>query len=191
LVLGIEAVDGTGAVLRTFDGPSAGPDLTQLIVGCEGTLAIITGARLRIWPAPQTRWLRGVRFPSVQDGMRGLKSLMRSGLRPAVTRLYDPLDTILAGKSGGAALRVPAPLRWVLEHGQAEALRLALRAPLLLNRLVDALPAASLLILGFEGDSEDECAEQGDAALARSEPAPPHALRPSPALTHPTIPSKP
>jgi alkyldihydroxyacetonephosphate synthase len=182
MVLSIEAVDGTGAVLRTLDGPSAGPDLTQLIVGCEGTLAIITGARLRIWPAPQARWLRGVRFPSVQDGMRALKSLMRSGLRPAVARLYDPLDTILAGKSGGGALRVPAPLRWVVEHGQAEALRLALRAPLLLNRLVDALPAASLLILGFEGDSEDECAEEGEAALALCETEQGQDLGPAPGV---------
>src|SRR5258708_12044826 len=127
LVLGIEAVDGTGAVLRTLDGPSGGPDLTQLIVGCEGTLAIITGARLRIWPAPQARWLRGVRFPSVQDGMRALKSLMRSGLRPAVARLYDPLDTILAGKTGGGALRVPPPPPWGGEHRPGQDLRPPLR----------------------------------------------------------------
>jgi alkyldihydroxyacetonephosphate synthase len=114
--------------------------------------------------------------------MRALKSLMRSGLRPAVARLYDPLDTILAGKSGGGALRVPAPLRWVVEHGQAEALRLALRAPLLLNRLVDALPAASLLILGFEGDSEDECAEEGEAALALCETEQGQDLGPAPGV---------
>ena len=166
MVLSIEAVDGTGAILRTLDGPSAGPDLTQLIVGCEGTLAVITSARLRIWPRPGKQWLRGIRFPSVQDGMGALRSVMRSGLRPAVARLYDPLDTILAGKTGGGALHVPQPLKWVVEGAQAEALRLALKAPMLLNRLVAALPAASLLILGFEGDSDGELDEEGEAALA-------------------------
>ena len=166
MVLSLQAVDGTGALLHTLDGPSAGPDLTQLLVGSEGTLGVITSARLRIWPKPTARWLRGVKFPSVQAGLRALKALMRSGLRPAVARLYDPLDTLLAGKSGGAALHVPQPLKWMVDGAQAQSLRLALRAPLLLNRLVDALPQSSLLILGFEGDSEDECAEEGDAALA-------------------------
>src|SRR5205823_4516581 len=116
MVLSIEAVDGTGAILRTLDGPSAGPDLTQLLVGSEGTLAVITGARLRIWRRPRERWLRGVRFPSVQHGMRALRGVMRSGLRPAVARLYDPLDTLLAGRSGGGpVLQVPQPLKWVVE----------------------------------------------------------------------------
>lgn len=165
MVLSVQAVDGAGDLLHTLDGPSAGPDLTQLIVGSEGTLAVITSARLRIWPRPRGRWLRGVKFPAVQDGMRALKALMRAGLRPAVARLYDPLDTLLAGK-GGAAVRVPQPLKWVMEGAQAEVLRVALRGPLLLNRLVDALPASSLCILGFEGESEDECAEEGDSALA-------------------------
>src|SRR5438105_2801695 len=82
MVLSVEAIDGTGALLHTLDGPSAGPDLTQLIVGSEGTLAVITSARLRIWPRPRARWLRGVKFPSVQRGMRALQEVMRSGLRP-------------------------------------------------------------------------------------------------------------
>jgi len=166
MVLSVEAVDGTGALLHTLDGPSAGPDLTQLIVGCEGTLAIITTARLRIWPRPPARWLRGVKFPSVQAGMRAMQSVMRAGLRPSVARLYDPLDTLLAGKGGGAAVPVPQPLKWAVEGAQAEALKVALRAPLLLNRLVDALPASSLLIFGFEGESDEDCAEEGEAALA-------------------------
>src|SRR5205807_3928532 len=46
--------------------------------------------------------------------------------------------------------------------------RLALRAPALLNRLVDALPSASLLVLGFEGDGpfgEADAREDGELAL--------------------------
>lgn len=166
LVIAVEAVDGTGQILRTLDGPSAGPDLTQLLVGSEGTLAVLTSARLRIWPTPTRQWLRSVRFPNLQQGFRALHAVMRSGLRPSFARLSDPLDTLLAGKSAKA---VPQPLKWVVEGARSEALRLALRAPSLLNRLVDALPKASLFFFGFEGDLEDDLAEEGDAALALCE----------------------
>src|SRR5207302_5528091 len=135
MVLALEAVDGTGEVLRTQDAPSAGPDLVQLLVGSEGTLAIVTKARLRCWPSPSSRWMRGARFESVDAGLAGLRALMRSGLRPAVARLYDPLDTLLAGRGGGEGRPpVPEPLRWMVDGAQTEALRLALRAPALLNR---------------------------------------------------------
>ena len=182
MVLSVEAVDGTGAILHTLDGPTAGPDLTQLLVGSEGTLAVITGARLRIWPRPKKHWLRGVKFPTVQAGMGAMQAIMRSGLRPSVARLYDPLDTLLAGRSGGAGIHVPIPqpLRWVMEGAQAEALRVALRAPLLLNRLVDALPAASLFVLGFEGDSDYACAEEGEIALDLCREGDGHDLGPAP-----------
>jgi alkyldihydroxyacetonephosphate synthase len=163
MVLSLEAVDGAGEVLRTLEGPSGGPDLAQLLLGNEGTLAIITSARLRIWRRPRERWVRGVRFPSLRDGLRAVRDVFRAGLRPSIARLHDPLDTLLAGAD---SLRVPQPLRWLVEGAQAEALRLSLRAPLLLNRLVDALPTASLLVLGFDGEREDEAAHEGEVALA-------------------------
>ena len=168
IVLALEAVDGMGDLLRTQDAPSAGPDLVQLLVGSEGTLGIITKARLRCWPAPSSRWMRGLRFESTAAGVLGLRTLMRSGLRPAVARLYDPLDTLLAGRGAGdGRVAVPEPLRWITDGAQTEALRLALRAPALLNRLVDAVPSASLLILGFEGDGpfgEADAREEGELA---------------------------
>src|SRR5438105_2600388 len=163
MVLSLEAVDGAGEILRTLEGPSGGPDLAQLLLGNEGTLAIFTSARLRIWRRPRGRWVRGVRFPSLRDGLRCVRDILRAGLRPAIAQLHDPLDTLLAGAD---PLRVPQPLRWLVEGAQAEALRLSLRAPLLLNRLVDALPAASLLVLAFDGESEEYAAHEGEVALA-------------------------
>ena len=162
MVLSFEAVDGAGEILRTLDGPSGGPDLSPLLLGSEGTLAIFTSARLRIWPRPPQRWVRGIRFPSLADGLRGMRDVLRAGLRPAIAHLHDPLDTLLAG---AGPLRVPQPLKWLVDGAQAEALRLSLRAPLLLNRLADALPSAALLVLGFEATSEDDGAREGDVAL--------------------------
>jgi FAD/FMN-containing dehydrogenase len=53
-LLGVEAVLADGCVLSRMAGLAAdntGYDLSQLLAGSEGTLAVITAARLRLWPA--------------------------------------------------------------------------------------------------------------------------------------------
>ena len=70
-VLGLEAVLGTGEVIRTggkFVKATTGYDLTQLIIGSEGTLALVTEATLRLYPAPAAR---GDRARTVRDARRG------------------------------------------------------------------------------------------------------------------------
>ena len=54
MVVGLEAVLADGTVIRTGGAPAAaaGPDLTQLLVGSEGTLAVITRVWLRTHPVP-------------------------------------------------------------------------------------------------------------------------------------------
>jgi glycolate oxidase len=52
-VLGVEAVTGTGEVIRSggrYVKATTGYDLTQLVVGSEGTLALVTEATLRLHP---------------------------------------------------------------------------------------------------------------------------------------------
>ncbi|MBZ0233601.1 MAG: FAD-binding oxidoreductase, partial [Deltaproteobacteria bacterium] len=121
-VAGLTVVTGTGELIDT-DGPSralGGPNWTQLIVGSEGTLGVITSARLRLSPAPQLRVFRGFEVSSVAAGVEAIRRVMQRGLRPAVVRLYDELDTFLNslghGKSGGqehnerAHMYAPTPL---------------------------------------------------------------------------------
>ena len=53
-LLGVAAVLADGSVIHRMSGlpaESAGYDLAQLLAGSEGTLAVITAARLRLWPA--------------------------------------------------------------------------------------------------------------------------------------------
>jgi FAD/FMN-containing dehydrogenase len=54
-VMGVEAVLADGRIVRRLAGllkDNAGYDLTQLLVGSEGTLAVVTAARLRLVPKP-------------------------------------------------------------------------------------------------------------------------------------------
>ena len=53
-LLGVEAVLADGSVVSRLSGllaDNTGYDLTRLLAGSEGTLAVITAARLRLWPA--------------------------------------------------------------------------------------------------------------------------------------------
>ncbi len=102
-VAGLTVVTGRGEVIET-DGPNRalrGPNWTQLVVGSEGTLGIITSARLRVSPAPQVRVFRGFEVDSVATGLTAIRRMLQKGLRPAVVRLYDELDTLINAMSHG------------------------------------------------------------------------------------------
>jgi alkyldihydroxyacetonephosphate synthase len=102
-VAGLTVVTGRGEIVET-DGPSRamrGPNWTQLLVGSEGTLGVITSARLRVSPAPQIRIFRGYEVPDVATGVEAIRRVLQRGLRPAVVRLYDELDTFMNSRKGG------------------------------------------------------------------------------------------
>jgi alkyldihydroxyacetonephosphate synthase len=99
---GLTVVTGRGDVIET-DGPSRalrGPSWTQLVLGSEGTLGVITSARLRVAPAPQLRLYRGFEIDSVAAGVEAIRRVMQRGLRPSVVRLYDEMDTLLNTMGG-------------------------------------------------------------------------------------------
>jgi FAD/FMN-containing dehydrogenase len=83
-VIGLEVVLGTGETLRTppLCKRSTGPDLTQLFIGAEGTLGIVTEATLRTFPQPQQRALVGFTFPDFPSGFRALLEMRRHGVLP-------------------------------------------------------------------------------------------------------------
>jgi alkyldihydroxyacetonephosphate synthase len=91
MVVGLEVVLADGTVVRTGGAPRAavGPDLTQLFVGSEGTLGIITRVWLKAHPvAPAERravWW----FAALDDGFAACRRILRRGATPAVLRLYD------------------------------------------------------------------------------------------------------
>lgn len=150
-------VTGTGEVIDTADAP----ELTQAVIGSEGTLGVITAARVRVHRAPAKRRLHAYSFGTLDDGLAAIRGLLQRGARPAVVRLYDPIDTFLVGskKAGPAAgFSTLAGLRELLEGKAAglgaAAMRFALSHAAMLNRLAERWLRRSILILGFEGRSE-------------------------------------
>jgi glycolate oxidase len=93
-VLGLEAVLPTGQVIRT--GSKAvksvvGYDLTQLLVGSEGTLAIITQAVLRLIPKPPAHATLRATFDSIDAAVEAVNELIRARVVPATLELVDGL----------------------------------------------------------------------------------------------------
>ena len=70
-----------------------GPDLTQLFVGSEGTLGVITEARFRIHPLPPAQERRAYGFTSFAAGLDACRKILRRGATPAVLRLYDEAES--------------------------------------------------------------------------------------------------
>lgn len=106
-VLGLEAVLPSGIIVRT--GSKAvknvvGYDLTQLLVGSEGTLAIITEITLRLVPKPPARATLRATFAGIEEAVAAVTALIRARVVPAALELIDraSLDAV-AGYAGRLA----------------------------------------------------------------------------------------
>jgi len=91
-VLALEAVLPTGEVIHT--GSKAvknvvGYDLTQLLVGSEGTLAIVTAITLRLIPKPPARATMTSAFDSITGAVSAVSGLIARRVVPAAIELVD------------------------------------------------------------------------------------------------------
>ena len=91
-VMALTAVLADGTVIRTGRETrklSAGYDLTRLIVGSEGTLAVITELSLRLFGIPEKMGAAVVRFPTLHDGVAAATAVIRSGVPIARCEFLD------------------------------------------------------------------------------------------------------
>ena len=95
MVVGLEVVLANGSIVRTggFPAGAQGPDLTQLFVGSEGTLGIITRVWLKAHPVPPTEQRAAYAFPTFEAGLEACRRILRRGATPAVLRLYDAVES--------------------------------------------------------------------------------------------------
>ena len=109
LSLAVVLPDGTFAAPRPGPRSAVGPALHQLWLGSEGTLGVILGAVLRVHRLPEAVIGRGFAFADLAAGLEAMRSIMQSGIRPLVMRLYDAADTAFNGydlPTGGCLLVV-------------------------------------------------------------------------------------
>lgn len=106
-VLALEAVLPTGEIVRT--GSKAvknvvGYDLTQLLVGSEGTLAIVTEITLRLVPKPAVQATLRATFPDIAAAVAGVTALTRARVVPATIEVIDALSLSAVERRVGRAV---------------------------------------------------------------------------------------
>ena len=109
-VLGLEAVLASGEVIRTggkFVKGSTGYDLTQLIIGSEGTLAIVTEAILRLYPRAHHNATVLAPFRTLEEVATAVPKIVASGLGPLILEYIDTLTMAGMVRNSNLDLGVP------------------------------------------------------------------------------------
>ncbi|MGE5292387.1 MAG: FAD-binding oxidoreductase [Micromonosporaceae bacterium] len=118
-VLGLQAVLASGEIIRTggkFVKDATCYDLTQLIVGSEGTLALVTEATLRLYPRPSLQATVLAPFGSLGQVTRAVPEIAASGTGPLMLEYIDMLT--MAAITADADLGLGIPDR-VIQTAQA------------------------------------------------------------------------
>jgi len=91
-VLNLEVVLPNGEVIETGANTlknSTGYNLTQLMVGSEGTLGIVTQATLKLIPCPKHNMLMLVPFTSAEKACEAVASIFKAGITPSAMEFME------------------------------------------------------------------------------------------------------
>jgi glycolate oxidase len=113
-VLGLEAVLGTGEVVRTggkFVKATSGYDLTQLIIGSEGTLAIVTEATLKLYPRATSAATLLAPFTTLDEITAAVPKIVQSGANPLILEYIDLVAMSGILQAAGLDLGIPQDIK--------------------------------------------------------------------------------
>ena len=106
LVESIRAITPRGDVWesRRLPASGAGPSPDRLLLGSEGTLAVITEAWVRIRPRDVPRWSARVELDDFATGLELIREIVQGGMRPSNCRLIDAREAALTFAGDSALL---------------------------------------------------------------------------------------
>ncbi len=124
--------------------------MNQLFVGSEGTLGIITEARLRCHPLPRAEERAAYGFASFPAGLDACRRTLRRGATPAVLRLYDATESAANFGQTGCCLLL------ALDEGDTAAVDMTSRV--LAEECMDATRLDDGLVARWLADRNDTSA---------------------------------
>jgi glycolate oxidase len=114
-VLGLTAVMPSGDIIKTGVATAkgvAGYDLTRLIVGSEGTLAVVTQIILKLLPKPRAVKTLAVSFDSMDAAAKTISNVMKLSIIPRCVEYLDEASINLV--SGLLSFELPKTTRALL-----------------------------------------------------------------------------
>ncbi|HEU4360457.1 MAG TPA: FAD-binding oxidoreductase [Mycobacterium sp.] len=170
-VLGLQAALPTGELIRTggkITKLSTGYDLTQLIIGSEGTLALATEVTVRLYPRLAHTATLLVPFPDLPAVMRAVPAVVRSGVDPCILEYVDKLTLAAITYSQNLNLGIPDSIRDTAEAHLVIGVENRDRGRLdddvtMLGELLDSLGSLDLFVL--EGNSAHALIEARERAF--------------------------
>lgn len=113
-VIGLEVVLASGDVIRTGGKvvkATAGYDLTQLILGSEGTLGLVTEATLKLYPRQHHAATVLVPFATLEGVTGAVPKIVASGVGPLILEYIDLLTMAVITAQAGLDLGIPEEVK--------------------------------------------------------------------------------
>ncbi|MGC1155627.1 FAD-binding oxidoreductase [Mycobacterium sp.] len=170
-VLGLQAALPTGELIRTggkITKLSTGYELTQLIIGSEGILALATEVTVRLYPRLAHAATLLVPFPDLPAVMRAVPAVVRSGVDPNILEYVDKLTLAAISYAQNLNLGIPDTIREAAEAHLVIGVENRDHDRLdddvtMLGQLLDSLGAMDLYVL--EGNSAHALIEAREKAF--------------------------
>ncbi len=170
-VLGLQAALATGELIRTggrITKLSTGYDLTQLIIGSEGTCALATEVTVRLYPRLAHTATLLAPFPDLPAVLHAVPAVVRSGVDPNICEYIDKLTLAAISYSQNLSLGIPDQIRDTAEAHLVIGVENRDRDRLdddvaMLGELLESLGAMDLYVL--EGNSAQALIEAREKAF--------------------------
>lgn len=116
-VRGLEVVLSDGRILNVGGKQvkdASGLSLKHLLIGSEGTLAIITKCILRLLPKPETTISALIPYPDLGTGIKSVLAILRANVNPTAVEFIERKVVALGEKYSGVSYPCPKALSYIL-----------------------------------------------------------------------------
>ncbi|MBF0191736.1 MAG: FAD-binding protein [Magnetococcales bacterium] len=147
-VLGMTVLLADGSSLRVGGYTTKGVvgyDLTQLLIGSEGTLAVVVEAILKLAPLPEARRTLRASFRDMEQAARAVAGVMSRGEPPSALEFLDPAALRLLQEHDGSMVCHPEARALLLAEVEGESDEVDRKAQVLQQRLLAFEPLEAVV----------------------------------------------